>query len=74
MINRPAVLLADEPTGALDSVNGAAVLGLFAELNRAGQTIALVTHDPFLAERIAHRTVQLIDGRVADDSARKAAA
>jgi putative ABC transport system ATP-binding protein len=74
VINRPAVLLADEPTGALDSVNGAAVLGLFAELNRAGQTIVLVTHDPYLAERVAHRTVQLIDGRIADDSAQKAAA
>jgi putative ABC transport system ATP-binding protein len=74
VINRPAILLADEPTGALDSVNGAAVLGLFAELNRAGQTIVLVTHDPYLAERVAHRTIQLIDGHIADDSAHKAAA
>jgi len=74
VINRPAILLADEPTGALDSVNGAAVLGLFAELNRAGQTIVLVTHDAYLAERVAHRTVQLIDGRIADDSSLKVAA
>jgi putative ABC transport system ATP-binding protein len=74
IVNRPAVLLADEPTGALDTLNGAAVLGLFEELNRASQTIVLVTHDPSLAERIAHRVVHLIDGRIADDAATARAA
>jgi putative ABC transport system ATP-binding protein len=74
IVNQPAVLLADEPTGALDTLNGAAVLGLFEELNRAGQTIVLVTHDPNLAGRVAHRIVSLLDGRVADDAANQAAA
>jgi putative ABC transport system ATP-binding protein len=74
MVNRPAVLLADEPTGALDTLNGASVLGLFEELNRAGQTIVLVTHDPSLAARIAQRVVHLVDGRIADDSATARAA
>jgi putative ABC transport system ATP-binding protein len=74
IVNQPAVLLADEPTGALDTVNGAAVLGLFEELNRAGQTIVLVTPDQHLAERVAHRIVTLVDGRIAGDTAGRAAA
>jgi putative ABC transport system ATP-binding protein len=74
IVNQPSVLLADEPTGALDTVNGAAVLGLFAELNRAGQTIVLVTHDQHLAERVANRIVTLVDGRMAGDTATEAAA
>jgi putative ABC transport system ATP-binding protein len=68
MVNRPAILLADEPTGALDTINGASVLGLFDELNRGGQTIVVVTHDAGLAERIAHRIVHLVDGRIVDDA------
>ena len=66
-INKPSIVLADEPTGALDSLNGASVLGLLDELNRGGQTIVLVTHDPVLAERLAHRIVHLVDGRIVGD-------
>jgi putative ABC transport system ATP-binding protein len=65
LINQPALLLADEPTGALDTRSGEGVLDLFRDLNHAGQTIVLVTHDPHLAERYAHHTVHLVDGAVA---------
>lgn len=65
LINRPTLLLADEPTGALDTRSGEGVLDLFRDLNSAGQTIVLVTHDPRLAERCAHRVVQLVDGALA---------
>ena len=61
----PAILLADEPTGNLDSVNGEAVMGLLEELHRAGSTICVVTHDPRHAQR-AGRVVELLDGRVAE--------
>lgn len=69
VINEPAVLLADEPTGALDSHGGEGVLALLEDLNRRGQTIVLVTHDERLAERRAHRIVRLVDGRIVGDSA-----
>ena len=62
VINRPAVLLADEPTGALDRRNGEHALALLEDLNRRGQTIVLVTHDDHLAEQAAHRIVRLVDG------------
>jgi putative ABC transport system ATP-binding protein len=61
----PAILLADEPTGNLDSVNGEAVMGLLEELHRAGSTICVVTHDSRHAQR-AGRVVELLDGRVAE--------
>ncbi|HEY6379341.1 MAG TPA: ABC transporter ATP-binding protein, partial [Candidatus Dormibacteraeota bacterium] len=64
LINRPELLLADEPTGALDTANGEAVLDLLLDLNRAGQTLVLVTHDPRLAERCRGRLVALLDGRL----------
>ena len=67
IINDPAVLLADEPTGALDRRNGEAALAILEDLNRRGQTILLVTHDEQLATRTAHRTVRLVDGVIADD-------
>jgi putative ABC transport system ATP-binding protein len=67
IINDPAVLLADEPTGALDRRNGEAALAILEDLNRRGQTILLVTHDEALAKATAHRTIRLIDGAVADD-------
>ncbi|MFE0477184.1 ABC transporter ATP-binding protein [Streptomyces sp. NPDC058947] len=68
LVNRPALLLADEPTGALDSTSGHDVRELLRDLHRAGQTIVLVTHDPTLAEACASRTVHLVDGRIALDS------
>lgn len=73
LINRPALLLADEPTGALDSRNGEQVMELLVELNRAGQTILQVTHDHNLAARYAGRVIFLRDGRVIEDTTMAAA-
>jgi len=64
LVNSPDLLLADEPTGALDTATGLAIGGLLQELNADGQTLVLVTHDPALAERYAARTVRLLDGRL----------
>jgi putative ABC transport system ATP-binding protein len=63
----PLIVLADEPTGNLDSKNGDAVMALLGELNRAGATICMVTHNPEYA-RQASRNVNLFDGRVVDDT------
>ena len=63
----PSILLADEPTGNLDSVNGQAVMDLLTELHRQGATICMVTHDPRYAD-FADRTVHLFDGRVVEES------
>ena len=60
------MLLADEPTGALDTATGQEIGALLRELNEGGQTLVLVTHDPDLAERSAARTVRIVDGRQAD--------
>ena len=65
LVNSPELLLADEPTGALDTATGLAIGRLLQELNADGQTLVLVTHDPALAERYAARTVRLLDGRLA---------
>jgi putative ABC transport system ATP-binding protein len=65
LANNPPILLADEPTGNLDSTNGALVLELFAELNAEGRTIIMVTHEHD-ARSFATREVMLVDGRVAD--------
>jgi putative ABC transport system ATP-binding protein len=62
----PAILLADEPTGNLDSKNGEAVMGLLKELHTAGATICMVTHDPRYAEH-ADRSIHLFDGRVVQE-------
>ena len=62
----PVILLADEPTGNLDSVNGEAVMGLLQELHRAGATICMVTHDPRY-EKHADRSIHLFDGRVVEE-------
>ena len=62
----PAILLADEPTGNLDSSNGEAVMELLRELHRGGATICMVTHDPRYAAH-ADRTVELFDGRVVEE-------
>ncbi|MFI0483745.1 ABC transporter ATP-binding protein [Actinomadura sp. 9N215] len=64
LVNGPALLLADEPTGALDSRNGEQVVDLLLELNRKGQTLLLVTHDERLAARCATRLVDFVDGRI----------
>ncbi|MFD0316287.1 ABC transporter ATP-binding protein [Streptomyces flavalbus] len=67
LMNRPALLLADEPTGALDSRTGEQVMDLLLDLNQIGQTLVLVTHDERLARRCASRLVLLADGRVSGE-------
>ncbi len=67
LINNPVLLLADEPTGALDSRSGDQVMAILGDLNRSGQTLVLVTHDEGLARATATRVVRLIDGAVLDD-------
>jgi putative ABC transport system ATP-binding protein len=69
LINSPAVLLADEPTGAVDSATGDEIGAMLLELNAAGQTLILVTHNPDLAARYAHRVVEIADGQVTSDTA-----
>ena len=68
LVNRPLLLLADEPTGAIDSRTGEQVMRLLAELNQGGQTIVMVTHDARLATANTERVVSLLDGRVVDDT------
>src|SRR5271166_5406795 len=67
----PLILLADEPTGNLDSANGEAVMNLLRELHQAGSTICMVTHDPRYAE-FADRTIRLFDGRIVEESVESA--
>ncbi|HET8590195.1 MAG TPA: ABC transporter ATP-binding protein [Nakamurella sp.] len=67
LVNRPELLLADEPTGALDSAAGQDVAALLRDINRHGQTVVLVTHDRSLARSVATRTLELVDGRVTAD-------
>src|ERR1041384_1490353 len=67
----PLILLADEPTGNLDSANGEAVMSLLRELHSAGSTVCMVTHDPRYAE-FADRTIRLFDGRVVEESTESA--
>ena len=63
----PLILLADEPTGNLDSANGEAVMNLLRELHQAGSTICMVTHDPRYAD-FADRNIRLFDGRIVEES------
>jgi len=67
LVNRPSVILADEPTGALDTATGDSIMALIEDLQRDGQTVVVVTHDPRIAERIP-RIVRLRDGGVERDS------
>ena len=67
-MNRPALLLADEPTGAVDTATGEVIGQLLRDLNASGQTLVLVTHSPELDRRYAGRIVRLVDGRIASDT------
>ena len=69
---KPSILLADEPTGNLDSKNGEAVMQLLSDLHQEGATICMVTHDPRFTRR-AQRSIDLFDGSVVGDSALKSA-
>lgn len=71
LVNRPVLILADEPTGALDSQTTADILDLFGELHEQGNTIVIVTHEHEVGQR-AHRIVRVRDGRVASDTPRAA--
>jgi putative ABC transport system ATP-binding protein len=71
LVNNPSILLADEPTGNLDSKTGAEIMGLFERLHKAGNTIVLVTHEADVAA-FAYRTIQIRDGRVENDVRRAA--
>jgi putative ABC transport system ATP-binding protein len=66
LVNRPTILLADEPTGNLDSASGKAIVSLFEELHAAGQTIVLITHDSGIA-KLASRVVRVQDGQIVED-------
>jgi putative ABC transport system ATP-binding protein len=71
VVTRPELILADEPTGNLDSLHGAEVMNLLAELNNDGATIVMVTHSPSDADK-AHRIVQLFDGHILSENFRRA--
>jgi putative ABC transport system ATP-binding protein len=66
LVNRPAIVLADEPTGNLDSASGRGIVGLFDELHASGQTIVMITHDAAVA-RVASRVVQIRDGQIVSE-------
>jgi putative ABC transport system ATP-binding protein len=68
LVGQPAIVLADEPTGNLDSANGAAIIALLEQLNAEGATIVVITHDRDLAARLP-RQVEMLDGRILTDSA-----
>jgi putative ABC transport system ATP-binding protein len=68
LVNRPPLLIADEPTGALDSATGEEIGELLLDLNESGQTLILVTHNPDLAARYTRRVIQITDGQVAAGS------
>jgi putative ABC transport system ATP-binding protein len=67
LVGKPSILLADEPTGNLDSRNGEQVMELLRDLHRGGATVCMVTHDPRYA-RHADRTIHLFDGRIVEET------
>jgi putative ABC transport system ATP-binding protein len=69
LVGRPAIVLADEPTGNLDSTTGASIMELIRELNAAGATIVMITHDGGLADRLP-RQIRMLDGQVVSDTGR----
>jgi putative ABC transport system ATP-binding protein len=69
LVNRPTLLLADEPTGNLDSRTGTEIMEVLRELNRGGMTLIMVTHERLIADKYAKRLVHLADGKLVDDSA-----
>ena len=71
MINHPRVLLADEPTGALDTASGRQVMELFEQLNAEGITVVMITHAPEIAER-ARRVIRILDGKIAAEGGEQA--
>jgi putative ABC transport system ATP-binding protein len=70
VVNNPELILADEPTGNLDSVSGNEIMEILTQLNNKGTTIVMVTHSPSHADK-AHRTIQLFDGHVVTENVRK---
>ena len=70
LVNRPSILLADEPTGNLDSATGDEIMNLLREINDTGMTIVMVTHEQPRAERYAHRMIHMKDGKVVADGGR----
>ncbi|MBV8064758.1 MAG: ABC transporter ATP-binding protein [Actinobacteria bacterium] len=73
LVGRPAIVLADEPTGNLDSANGQAIMALIDELNAEGATIVVITHEQEIADRFPRR-ISLLDGRVVSDRRKEGAA
>ena len=69
MINEPDIILADEPTGALDSKTAGEIMDIFAELNKKGVTVIIVTHDTDVAKRCG-RIIEIMDGRIVKDEVR----
>src|SRR6185369_15615382 len=67
VVGRPAIVLADEPSGNLDSATGASIMELIRELNAAGATIVMITHDGGLADQLPRR-IRMLDGRVVADT------
>ena len=65
-MNDPAIILADEPTGNLDTKTSVEIMGIFEEIHKAGNTVILVTHEPDIAEH-AHRIIRLRDGLIETD-------
>jgi putative ABC transport system ATP-binding protein len=72
LVTQPSIILADEPTGNLDSATGEEIMAMFDELHGAGQTVVLVTHEDYIAEH-ASRTIRLKDGLIESDAVREAA-